>query len=255
MQTINSTKEELKRELKKYTSTLDNYIIEYLRSLIELDFSVLREYLSTNDKTILTDLSIYRKITTYNIYNRTIGILSNTDYPINIYHNKQEHNLIITTNNNNEIIPIFNFKYNKYSNTNRRIGTIDIYKTEEKPEIIDKELDRIMSILEKLYDTPIPLIENPNSNLISSYWLFKHNENIKYFETLFTKLDNYQKNPSKELAQISQYYNAILLKEFDLTHKDFYDESQTFSNKSINLTHKRIKKLPEAEITNNINYV
>ena len=65
------SKEELKLLLfESYKGILSKEMIEYLDSLIELEFSVIKDYIALDNREILTELSIYRYASIYNIYNR-----------------------------------------------------------------------------------------------------------------------------------------------------------------------------------------
>lgn len=55
------SKEELKLLLfESYKGILSKEMIEYLDSLIELEFSVIKDYIALDNREILTELSIYR---------------------------------------------------------------------------------------------------------------------------------------------------------------------------------------------------
>lgn len=55
------TKEKLLELLKRYRGILANSMIDYLNSLVELEFSVIREYISDSDRKALAELEIYKK--------------------------------------------------------------------------------------------------------------------------------------------------------------------------------------------------
>ena len=54
-----STREELIELLKGYKGILADSMINYLNSLIDLEFSVIREYISDNDRVALSELEVY----------------------------------------------------------------------------------------------------------------------------------------------------------------------------------------------------
>ena len=72
------TKEELIDSLNKQRLVLEKSILEYLKSLIELDFSVVRKEIDDETREVLSDYLIYRRIAMYNIYNRAINIFRNS---------------------------------------------------------------------------------------------------------------------------------------------------------------------------------
>ena len=59
------TKEELLESLKEYKGLLKEYIFNYLESLIELDFSVIKENINYTDRKALSELEIYKNIAIY----------------------------------------------------------------------------------------------------------------------------------------------------------------------------------------------
>lgn len=74
------TKEELIEQLKEYKGLLNTEIIDYLNGIINLDYSVVRDdIIDIKTKEHLSELDIYRKFATYNIYNRTKKIIEDFD--------------------------------------------------------------------------------------------------------------------------------------------------------------------------------
>ena len=49
---------------------------EYLKSLLNCEFSAIASIISDEEKETLCDLFIYRAISMYNIYNRTLNLLN-----------------------------------------------------------------------------------------------------------------------------------------------------------------------------------
>ena len=54
------TRDELLERLNLYKGILSDHVVEYLNSIIELDFSVLKEYLSIEEINALSELDIYK---------------------------------------------------------------------------------------------------------------------------------------------------------------------------------------------------
>ena len=71
------SKEQLIEQLKEYKRILNKTTIDYLNDLINLDYSAIRDDII--DKSHLDELDIYRKISIYNIYNRTMNIIKDYD--------------------------------------------------------------------------------------------------------------------------------------------------------------------------------
>ena len=71
-----NTKEELIELLKGYKGVLKDSMVNYLNSLIELEFSVVREYIDNDDRKALSELELYKRIAIYNIYNRALNLFN-----------------------------------------------------------------------------------------------------------------------------------------------------------------------------------
>ena len=103
-----ATKEELIDLLKKHRGILTNSILDYLNSLVELEFSVVRKNISTEEREILSELEIYKKIATYNIYHRALQLLEQQKLPIDIDNNGS---LIVSMQLENRRVKLFSFDY------------------------------------------------------------------------------------------------------------------------------------------------
>ena len=65
-------KEEVLELLKSARIILNNEMISYLESIINLEFSVVKDVISTDERKALTELQVYRSSLIYNIYNRDV---------------------------------------------------------------------------------------------------------------------------------------------------------------------------------------
>lgn len=257
---IKNNKEELKKLLEEYKGILTSYIINYLDSLIELEFSVVRDYIKDEDKKVLSELEVYQKIATYNIYNRALNILNNSALQLRM---TGYNCLSVSALLNDGYVSLFDFNYHKRFNIdipknykNMEIGTISLYRVLENPEIREEELYRILNILEDLYNETNPY-SLPYDNCYGSQasrWEYQHNEAIKKYENMFQELDN-KKGLTEEEKQKIEVTNQIcdlFLKDYGLTAKDFQEES--INNKS--KTNKElVKTIPNLTIVNHINYL
>lgn len=79
MNSLFNTKASLKCLLETHKNTLSKEIYDYLNSLIELEFSVVEEYLSKSDIDKISDTSLYYNVALYNIYHRIINIIRSLD--------------------------------------------------------------------------------------------------------------------------------------------------------------------------------
>lgn len=79
MNSLFNTKASLKCLLETQKNTLSKEIYDYLNSLIELEFSVVEEYLSKSDIDKISDTSLYYNVALYNIYHRIVNIIHSLD--------------------------------------------------------------------------------------------------------------------------------------------------------------------------------
>lgn len=79
MNSLFNTKASLKCLLETHKNTLSKEIYDYLNSLIELEFSVVEEYLSKSDIDKISDTSLYYNVALYNIYLRIMNIIHSLD--------------------------------------------------------------------------------------------------------------------------------------------------------------------------------
>ena len=66
-----NTREEILELLKKYNRILSGSMIHYLNGLVDLEFSVIKDNInvSDDDRKVLSELEVYKRIAMYNIYN------------------------------------------------------------------------------------------------------------------------------------------------------------------------------------------
>ena len=160
-----NTKEELLQLLKDYKVIFNNHVIDYLESLINLDFSVIRENIDEKSKEALSELEIYKRIAIYNIYNRAINIFTQSNIPLIITGNEEGfESLSISVPIEDRNIKIFDFKYGEQKSLNykipeeyktMKIGSINLYQKIENKELRIQELKRIIDKIERLYGTQI----------------------------------------------------------------------------------------------------
>ena len=68
------SKEELTKELKSYKGDLTKELINYLNSLINLEFSVVKNHISEEERKRLSDITLYREIAAYNIERMALNV-------------------------------------------------------------------------------------------------------------------------------------------------------------------------------------
>ena len=236
---INS-KEELIELLKGYKGILSSPIINYLNSLIELEFSVIREYINDDNRKALSELEIYKKIAIYNIYNRALNIFEQANMKFDLSSNNSGNEWLMASTSINE----------RY---------IKLYKTLENKELREAELNRIMEELEKLYDEQNPYQSYPNTaGGPGTTWSFEHSRKISELEERFKKLDNKKElsDDDKREIEITKYINDLFLDDYGLTNKSFEIKHDSFIDKQKSELQKTlVKNVPNIKIENNIKYI
>ena len=269
------SKEELKLLLESYKGLLSKEIIEYLNSLIELEFSVIKDYIALNNREILTELSIYRYASIYNIYNRSIKLIKAQKLPIDINRFdkpidvcEDSLNLSFVTRSKKRI-NAFEYDYNyhsPYKNKipeyyyNRNLGEITIYQTLESKARKEKEINLILEKLEKLYDKDIPIRTLIEEELIGYNTPFENKVKIGLLEKRFTELDCKKEltTEDREEIKITNYTAKIILDDMGLKEEDFTTDKEDLFNMSkefTNLEETKVKKFTNLEIKRKIKYI
>ena len=234
-----NTREELLELLKEYRGILSNPMQDYLNSLIELEFSVIRDYIKDEDREVLAELEVYKKVAIYNIYNRALNLFKMQDMQLSISGNENGfESLDVSTQLNDKNVRLFHFNYSEKRSLNdkipdeyktMRIGTVNLYQTLENKELREKELNRVMNKLEELYDK-----RNPYSSRRgvyggpSQYWRHQHSLEIAEYERLFTELDS-----KKELTDEDLNDMMTVIKVFNKPDQDsLSDNIYYFSRES-----------------------
>ena len=277
------SKEELKLLLwESYKGILSKEMIEYLDSLIELEFSVIKDYIALDNREILTELSIFRYASIYNIYNRTIKLIKENKLPLEI--NKFDKPIDVRENSLNlsfvtkskKRINVFEYDYNYHSPYrnkipeyyyNRSLGGITIYQTLESKERIKKEINLILGRLEKLYDKDIPIRTLIEEELIGYNTPFENKVKIGLLEKRFTELDSKKDltEEEKDEIKVTNYASEIILDDMGLKEEDFTTDKEDFttdkedlfnlSKEFTNLEETKVKKFTNLEIKRKIKYI
>ena len=260
---MNSSKEKelLKEALKKYKTVINKEKYDYLNSLIELEYSIIVDYISEEEKLVLSELDIYKLIANYNINKRAIKLIEQEkeQFNINIKNNDYD-NLSIYADIDRSSIILFNYNSVELNNENNTgMVVISLYKTIDSIEQREKEIKRIESILDVLYTekNPYPHIDNvyggPSSN-----WSIKHNNDINQYEFKLKKIKEKVELTEKEKQEIeiTNKINKLLLEEYGLKESDFVDNQLYNKTKDKTEMYKiRIKQLANFNIKNNIKYI
>ena len=263
-----NTKEELLQLLKDYKVILNNQVIDYLESLINLDFSVIRENIDDKSKEALSELEIYKRIAIYNIYNGAINLFTQSNMPLIITGNNEGfESLSISVPIEDRNIKIFDFKYSEQKSLNykipdeyktMKIGSINLYQKIENKELRIQELKRIVDKIERLYGTQNPYQYHPKK-VGGSYvkWKIERQKEIEKYQKMLDKIDSHNELTEMDIKEIEIINKAhdLLLEDYGLTDDSFEDDVSIASKRSNNLQKTLVKRQPNITITNNIEYI
>lgn len=247
------SKYELNILLNEYKNILNKEILDYLNSLIELDFSCLKDYIDDNQRKILSNFDIYKYISIYNIYNKAINMFDN-DF-IKTGNNNGIQGLIISSYSSR--VKIFDFDYDNklkiYRDNDIPFCTISLYKTIESEEVKECELERIVKILKKLKEEEDSYKEGW---LTDTYYLYNLRKKIREYEVLFNKIDEKIDLTKEEIDEIelTNKYNQLLLEEYGLSDDDFKEEKNWLEESSY-LNKTLVKNKSGIKVINNIKYI
>ena len=261
-----ATKEELIDLLKKHKEILTNSILDYLNSLVELEFSVVRENISTEEREILSELELYKKIATYNIYHRALQLLEQQKQPLDIDNNGR---LEISVQVENRKVELFSFDYQERISLRKdipeeyksmKIGNVCLYRTLQNQDIREKEINRVLRKLESLYAShnPYPHRHSVVGGL-DFYWERQHKERIEKLEDKLAELDSKKEltEVDKKEIELTNDIHQLLLADYELTNEDFEERKMPkFTTSEFDRMNKiRTKKMPNLTIVDHIRYL
>lgn len=229
------TKEELIELLKQYKKVLSSYSYDYLKSLIELDFSVIKNEIDSNDRLLLSKLELYEYIAIYNIYHRVLNLIKKELKELELTANSEWNNsLSIFAPLSQSKVKLFNFDFDisnkKNSSSNELIfGKIDLFQTIWSSEKRDQEMDRVLKKLESLYDSENPHGYKPHHfGGPAANWNHQKYQKIKEYENLFKKLDSKSvlTADDEKIIEFTNKYCELFLNDFGLTMDSFIDPSK-----------------------------
>lgn len=259
------TRDELLERLNLYKGILSDHVVEYLNSIIELDFSILKEYLSIEEINALSELDIYKRAAIYNIYNRALKTVQKNSEKLRIYGNEYGVpglNIFMPLKAKNA--RVFSYNYDESPKirekvpegyTTKNLGNISLYQVLENDSLRQIELERIMKKLENLYD------ESKNSSFLekkNAAYVFALTQEIERYERMFTELDSRHglTDEEKVMMETTNIIHDAFLDDYSLSHKKFDDESKTYNKKSESKMEKTlVKKMPNLIVKDNIKYL
>lgn len=247
-------KGDLKRLLKHYDGALNSEMTEYLESLIELEFSVVRDYISDKDRDALSELEIYRRALVYNIYNRALNIFKKSERDLLVDDNSDGiEGLKASARVGNNTIKLFNFDYDDKYN-----GNISIFQSLADEKVRDAELCRIFKNLEYLYDEDNPYRFQAGPMKFGgpdSRWAIAHQEKIQEYEEKFRKLeDRVLTDEDKLEIELTNEFYDLLLEDYGLDGRSFRPKRDLFNNDESLMKKRLVKTIPGLSINKMVNY-
>lgn len=273
---VKNQKEELLELINKYKGILNSSMFDYLNSVIELEFSILRDYISDTDREAIAELEIYKKAAIYNIQEKTKNLFLNyfqqTNYKHSIYDDKS---LCVSVDINGNMIDVFCFEFERFGKIkiepynddcddikDMRIGKISLFQLFENSERRDAELKRVKTVLKEINAPHTPSFADPRA--IGS------SETIEAFKRSIKKLQYQEKyrqlieknglsEDEKKELEIKKEIHDMLFEEFGFVQDDFIDDSkspfafldpaQTIMSKTL------VKKMPHLIIKDKIKFI
>ena len=248
-------------------------MINYLNSLIDLEFSVIRDYISDNDRVALSELEVYKRIAMYNIYNRALNIFKQNESELEISGNNDgiEGLEVSASLGEKRSCKLFDFDYHEgrpmslsskipSDYKTMKIGNISLFQTIDSKEQREAELMRVMSILGRLYDEKNPYHSRPHTyGGPAPQWAYEHAQKIKAYEEKFNQLDAKEEltDEDKKEIEITKKFHELLLEDYGLTNKDFENNQQFsgFGKEKTELQKTLVRRMPNINIENNIKYI
>ena len=211
-----------------YGKILNSGTLSYLEDLIRLRESATDEA-DFDWYNHISDLKIYDDIVNYNLYNRILNLMNESDdkYEIESYNS----GLLIKIKLENRDICLIDFNYSKDRTTNLYKSVID--------ENNNDELSRI--IVEKIYkleDTPKQYLSLNLSSQLENY-----RKRLNELEKKEYTDDDYRE------VELTEKYQKMMLEEYDVKESDFEEYFLSSTNKKL------VKKVPNLTIYNNIRYL
>ena len=253
-------KGELLALLKQHEGVLNSEMIDYLKSLINLEFSVVKNNITDADRRILTDVELYRKIAIYNIYNRVIELLKPYKDSVEISLGRGIGGLEVYAACDNRHFKIFDYSYESvmFKSTlspyygHDDIGNISLFRTISDKGVIDEEKMNILEKLDILYKVSSrhdELGETSTYGGCINESAYLNRKEIRDLEQRYTNIDNKTSltHIEEKEIEVTNMFNDILLGDFGLDIDDF-----TSIGNLENGNRAMVKKLPNMIIENNI---
>lgn len=235
-------KELLKQNLIKHRNILNKSIYDYLDSLLELEFSALKEKISSNDKEVLRELNIYRQIAIYNINNRALKMIEDANLGVSL---KKNNDSSIALENGKELVSLFSFHENEVDSHEEKLllGTINLYRMVYDPKANKRILEETNRKLEELYKEAKSQssydksfeFEDPFEDPMEECYdgikvvdAYERSENITHYKNIIRSLENRKglNEEERRIIKITSTIHRLLLEDYGLKEEDLIDEKE-----------------------------
>lgn len=259
---IINNKDELLNLLKIYQYELTNIQMDYLISVINLEFSVIRDYINKSDRVTLSEYEIYDIAALYNIYNRILNIIKDNE-KVNIFNEDSFH---ISTNLFNDSKGIMGIIYKYPKDTiYKKIKYIYLNPIIENNKHYEEAIDILYKKINELdKEKYLYSSQGKHNSDAKDYWCRQKKERIELCHKKIAELEKRIKLNIKdryEFTVINEIIYQIML-DYGLDFDSFKDES---SNLIINantentwIEKTQTKIIPgknKIKIYNNIKYI
>ena len=193
-------------------------MINYLNSLLNLEFSVVKNNIDKNERELLSGMEIYQSIGKFNIYHHALKLFKNNNLKINDNSNGIEGICVSIKDDNARAL--FNYNYSQDNDKNiLPCGKIEIVRYADGTTKKKKEIKRLKGELEEmeLPSSNIPFIlGGAATDILNNYYGMK-----KTVEKLQDELKTGLNSKDKDDISSSKRYCELLLKDYGLKENDF----------------------------------
>lgn len=215
------TPEELKAELKTVEGILSKPMMDYLNSLLNLEFSVIQDNISKDERNVLSGIYAYQSISKFNIYHRALEIFKDNDLLIVSSNSTNTPGICVKTKGNNErslFEPLFEYYYNvNYHKDTPPCGKINIVKYVDGSERIKESVEILK---EELNNTKLPsytglIVEGGEAAEITDNYYKKR----KAMDLLQHRLSKGLSHKDNSDIRLSTKYYELLSEDYGLKDK------------------------------------
>ena len=235
------SQEKLNAWLEEYKGILSGEMFDYLNSLINLEFSVVRKNINEKDRELLSELHIYERIAMYNVYHRALQIFNSSNRRVKIWDNTKMFEGVGVESGGKDYKDLFVYSYDR-DRTYKvpACGEILIHqytfdkgqKKEEIERLKEKLKHTHIGSLRPNVDAEGHELYGPNSLQVANY-----EARVKGIQEEIEKIKNSMKLSSKDkrIIEMSKEFHDLMLEDYGLTENDFevLDNSSKIHQRSV----------------------